>query len=45
MQSPIRGNVEIPIPWKYSLETHIIPRLWVCEESRIYYEIQTIPRA
>ena len=27
MQSPMSGNVEIPITWKYSMESHIIPRL------------------
>ena len=38
------GNEQIPIPWKYSVESHIIPRLWVSEEIRSYYETQTIPR-
>ena len=25
------GNVQIPMKWKYSVESHIIPRLWVFE--------------
>ena len=31
MQSPMFENVQIPITWKYSVESHI-PRLWVFEE-------------
>ena len=30
--------------WKYSVESHIIPRLWVFEEIRSYYETQIIHR-
>ena len=37
-------NVQIPIKWKYSVESHIIPRLWVFEEVRSYYETQIIHR-
>ena len=35
-------NVQIPIKWKYSVESHIIPRLRVFEEIRSYYETQII---
>ena len=30
--------------WKYSAESHIIPRLWVFEEIKSYDETQTIHR-
>ena len=33
-----------PIKWKYSVEIHIIPRLWVLEEIRNYNETQIIHR-
>ena len=26
------GNVQILVTWKYSVENHIVPRLWVFEE-------------
>ena len=42
---PMFVNVQIPIKWKYSVESHIIPRLWVFEEIRSYYETQIIHRA
>ena len=35
-------NVQIPIKWKYSVESNIIPRLWVFEEVRSYFETQII---
>ena len=35
-------NAQIPIKWTYSVESHIIPRLWVFEEIRGYYETQII---
>ena len=41
---PMFVNVQIPIKWKYSVESHIIPRLWVFEEIRSYYETQVIHR-
>ena len=28
------ANVKIPVKWKYSMESHIISRLWVFEEIR-----------
>ena len=45
MQSPMSGNVQIPMPWKYSMESYIILRLWAREEIRTYLENQAIPRA
>ena len=41
---PMFVNVQIPIKWKYSVESHIIPRLWVFEEIRSYYKTQIIRR-
>ena len=35
-------NVQISIKWKYSVESHIIARLWVFEEIRSYYQTQII---
>ena len=42
MQFPMFGNVQIPKKWKYSVESHIIPMLWVFEEIKSYYETQVI---
>ena len=33
---------KIPIKWKYSVENHIILRIWVFEEIRSYYKTQII---
>ena len=44
MEFPMFVNVEIPIKWKYSVESHIISRLWVFEQIRSYYETQIIHR-
>ena len=41
-QSPMSGNAQIPIKWKYSVESHFILRLWVFEEIRSYYETKII---
>ena len=32
MQFLMFGNVKIPIKWKYSVESHMIPKLWVFKE-------------
>ena len=45
MQSPMSGNVQIPIKWNFSVESHIILRLWVFEEIRRYLDTDTILRA
>ena len=42
LQFPIFGNVQIPVKWKYSAESHILTRLWIFEEIRSYYETQII---
>ena len=39
---PIVWELQIPIKWKYSVESHIIPRMWVFQEIRSYYETQVI---
>ena len=44
IEFPMFVNVQIPIKWRYSVESHIIPRLWVFEEIRSYYETQIIHR-
>ena len=44
MEFPMFVTVQIPIKWKYSVESHIISRLWVFEEIRSYYETQIIHR-
>ena len=42
MQSPMFGNVKTPIKRKYSVESHIILKLWVFEEIRSYSKTQII---
>ena len=44
IEFPMFVNLQIPIKWKYFVESHIIPRLWVFEEIRSYYETQIIHR-
>ena len=43
---PMFDNVQIPqnTKWKYSAESHIIPKLWVFEEIRSYNKTQIIHR-
>ena len=35
-QSPMSGNVQVSMTWKYSVENHVIPRLLVFEEIGSY---------
>ena len=40
MQAPMSGNMQIPIQWRYSVESHIIPRLWGFEELEVIRKLK-----